>query len=167
MIRGMVDRLAARLQKSGNDPEGWIMLTRSYLTLGEKQKAEAAIASARTALAGDPIKLTQFNQALQSFKIGETANAAPATSAPAPASAPPTSDQTNEQIRSMVERLAERLKQDGSDIDGWIRLVRSYVVLGERDKARVAMGEARRAVGSDAGKRQRLDDFVKTMGLDG
>ena len=167
-IRGMVDRLAARLQKSGNDPEGWIMLTRSYLTLGEKQKAEAAVASARAALAGDPIKLAQFNQALEHFKIDETANSAP--SAPAPASVPAetrTPDQNNEMIRGMVARLAERLKQDGSDLDGWIRLVRSYVVLGERDKAIAAVDEARRAVGGDAAKRQRFDDFVKTLGLDG
>ncbi len=70
-------------------------------------------------------------------------------------------------IRGMVARLAERLKQDGSDLDGWIRLVRSYVVLGERDKAIAAVDEARRAVGGDAAKRQRFDDFVKTLGLDG
>src|SRR6266536_2698478 len=27
-------------------------------------------------------------------------------------------------IRGMVERLAARLRQDGSDVDGWVRLVR-------------------------------------------
>ena len=38
-------------------------------------------------------------------------------------------------IRAMVARLADKLKQDGSDLDGWQRLLRAYVVLGERDKA--------------------------------
>ena len=39
-------------------------------------------------------------------------------------------------VRGMVERLAQRLKQDGSDVDGWLRLVRAYTVLGEKDRAR-------------------------------
>jgi cytochrome c-type biogenesis protein CcmH len=168
-IAGMVAQLAERLKKSGSNPDGWIMLTRSYLTLGEKDKATAAIASARAALAGDPAKLAQFNSALKQFKIDETAAAAPAMSAPAaaPAEAPAPDEQTDKMIRGMVTRLAERLKQDGSDVDGWMRLVRSYVVLGERDKAMGAVADARRAVGSDADKLRRLDDFIKTLGLNG
>jgi cytochrome c-type biogenesis protein CcmH len=69
-------------------------------------------------------------------------------------------------IRGMVSRLAERLKQDGSDLDGWMRLVRSYVVLGERDKAIAAAADARRIIGNDADKRQRFDEFVKSLGLE-
>ena len=30
-------------------------------------------------------------------------------------------------VRGMVERLAERLKRDGSDLEGWLRLVRAYI----------------------------------------
>jgi len=41
-------------------------------------------------------------------------------------------------IRSMVQRLADRLQIDGSDVAGWLRLVRAYVVLGDRDKAKNA-----------------------------
>ena len=70
-------------------------------------------------------------------------------------------------IRGMVSRLADRLKQDGSDFDGWMRLVRSYVVLGERDKAIAAAVDARRIIGNDASKRQRFDEFVKSLGLEG
>ncbi|MGB7616345.1 MAG: c-type cytochrome biogenesis protein CcmI, partial [Pseudolabrys sp.] len=76
-------------------------------------------------------------------------------------------DQTNEMIRGMVARLADRLKRDGSDFDGWLQLMRSYVVLGERDKAIRAAADARQAIGSDADKRRRFDDFVKSLGLDG
>ena len=39
-------------------------------------------------------------------------------------------------IRAMVERLATRLHENGSDVDGWLRLMRAYMVLGDRDKAR-------------------------------
>jgi cytochrome c-type biogenesis protein CcmH len=42
MIRGMVDRLAARLEQNPNDKEGWARLARAYDVLGEKEKAQAA-----------------------------------------------------------------------------------------------------------------------------
>ena len=32
----------------------------------------------------------------------------------------------------MVDRLATRLKQDGNDVEGWLRLVRAYKVLGDQ-----------------------------------
>jgi cytochrome c-type biogenesis protein CcmH len=169
-IRGMVDRLAARLKQSGSDPEGWLMLIRSYLTLGEKEKTTETINSARSALAGDAAKLQLFNEALRRFKVEEPTGATPAaTTAPPPAASVEASspDQTNEMVRSMVARLAERLKQDGSDVDGWMRLVRSYVVLGERDKALTAVADARQAFGTDTDKRNRFDAFVKSLGLEG
>jgi cytochrome c-type biogenesis protein CcmH len=75
-------------------------------------------------------------------------------------------EQRSEMIRGMVARLAERLQHDGSDLDGWLRLVRSYAVLGEREKALNAAGDARRAVAPDADKVHRVDELVKGLGLD-
>jgi cytochrome c-type biogenesis protein CcmH len=83
------------------------------------------------------------------------------------ASADLSPDQRNTMIRGMVERLAERLNRDGSDVEGWLRLVRSYMVLGEPDKARAAVADARRALAGDPGKLQRLDDLAKGLGLEG
>ena len=72
-----------------------------------------------------------------------------------------------EMVRGMVARLADRLKQDGSDVDGWLRLARAYLVLGERDKANAAVGEARRALASDPDKVRRVDEFARDSGLSG
>jgi len=166
----MVDRLAERLKKSGSDPDGWTMLIRSYLTLGDKDKAASAIKDARAALADDPAKLEFFNGALRRFKIDDAANGAPETAAPPAASRPvpdQASSQTDEMVRGMVSKLAERLKRDGSDIDGWMRLVRSYVVLGEREKAQNAAAAARASIGSDSDKRRRFDEFVKSLDVGG
>jgi cytochrome c-type biogenesis protein CcmH len=66
-----------------------------------------------------------------------------------------------------VSRLADRLKDDGSDVDGWIRLVRSYVVMGEADKARTAAKDARAALKTDADKLRKLNAGVKDLGLEG
>lgn len=70
-------------------------------------------------------------------------------------------------IKGMVERLAEQLGKDGSDIEGWLRLVRSYMVLGERERALAAAGEARRALAAEPDKLRRIDELVKGLGLDG
>lgn len=70
-------------------------------------------------------------------------------------------------IKSMVERLAARLDKDGSDLEGWLRLVRSYMVLGEHDRALTAAGQARRAFAGDPDKLKRIDDLVKGLGLGG
>ena len=70
-------------------------------------------------------------------------------------------------IRTMVERLAQRLTQDGSDVDGWLRLIRSYVVLGERDKALSAAARARQALAGADDKVRRIDALVKGLGLEG
>jgi cytochrome c-type biogenesis protein CcmH len=78
-----------------------------------------------------------------------------------------TPDQQMGMIRSMVTRLADRLQRDGSDIDGWLRLVRAYMVLGDRDKAVGAVGEARRALASEPEKLQKIDELVKGLGLEG
>lgn len=72
-----------------------------------------------------------------------------------------------EMVRGMVARLAERLKQDGSDVEAWLRLVRAYVVLGERDKASEAVSNARQALAKDPDKVRRIEDFAKSVGLSG
>ena len=52
----------------------------------------------------------------------------------------------------MVARLADRLKKDGSDVQGWLQLVRSYRVLGQNDKMQAAIADARRALANDPDK---------------
>ena len=49
MIRGMVERLAARLEQNPGDKEGWTRLARAYEVLGEADKAQAARARATAA----------------------------------------------------------------------------------------------------------------------
>jgi cytochrome c-type biogenesis protein CcmH len=70
-------------------------------------------------------------------------------------------EQRKRVIEGMVERLSERLHRDGCDVEGWLRLVRSYMVLGEADKARAAAADARRALAGDPNKVRRLDDLAK------
>jgi cytochrome c-type biogenesis protein CcmH len=70
-------------------------------------------------------------------------------------------------IRGMVDRLATRLKQNGDDVEGWLRLVRAYMVMGDREKARNAQSDARQAVANDADRLRELNEGLKKLGLDG
>jgi cytochrome c-type biogenesis protein CcmH len=76
-------------------------------------------------------------------------------------------EQRDTMVRGMVARLAERLKQDGGDVEGWLRLLRAYMVLGDKDQARAAAEDARRALASDPEKLRRIDDLIKGLGLEG
>jgi cytochrome c-type biogenesis protein CcmH len=70
-------------------------------------------------------------------------------------------------IRGMVERLASRLKENGDDVEGWLKLVRAYSVLGDQDKAKTAIIDARQAVANDAERLRQLNEGLKTLGFDG
>lgn len=101
------------------------------------------------------------------------APSAPAAGQPGPSAADvAAAGQMNEQdrgqmIRGMVARLAERLKENGDDVAGWQRLLRAYMVLGERDKAKGAADDARKALAADPDKLRQIDEMIKSMGLEG
>lgn len=100
-------------------------------------------------------------------------NAQAAQNAPGPrpddvaAAAQMKSGDRDQMIRGMVARLADKLKADGNDIEGWERLLRAYMVLGERDKAHNAATDARKALSSDPDKLHRLDEVIKGLGVEG
>jgi cytochrome c-type biogenesis protein CcmH len=70
-------------------------------------------------------------------------------------------------IRSMVDGLAARLAQNGQDLEGWLRLVRSYTVLHESDKARAALLDAKRNLAGDPNALARIDALARELGLEG
>ncbi len=165
-IRSMVDRLAARLKQDGSDLNGWVQLVRSYKVLGEPDKASAAAADARQALAGDPEKLRQLNAALQQLEDNAAAPPAPSPHGTAPAAAGAAPDHPQGvSMEDMVARLAERLKASGSNPEGWLMLVRSYETMGEKDKVKAAIGDARHALADDPGKLEAFNSALKHFNI--
>ncbi|MDB5643855.1 MAG: cycH [Hyphomicrobiales bacterium] len=86
---------------------------------------------------------------------GETADAVRAM---------PSAEQ-REMIRGMVDSLAARLDADGSDVEGWLRLLRSYKVLQENDLAKAALTKARTALGADPEGLSRVNALADELGL--
>lgn len=61
MIDGMVAGLAAKLEENPNNPDGWIMLVRSYAVLGEAAKARKYFTDATQHFAGNQTVLARLN----------------------------------------------------------------------------------------------------------
>ena len=183
-IEAMVARLAERLKTNGSDVPGWIQLVRSYRVLGRAEKVNAAIADAHAALASDQEALQRLDRGLQGLEAeaapgvpgAGAAIAAPSALGIAPPG--PTTSQVaaaaqmapaerNSMIESMVARLAQRMAENGSDVDGWLRLIRAYSVLGERDKALTAAANARGALAGNSDNLRRIGELTKELGLEG
>jgi len=65
-------------------------------------------------------------------------------------------------IRSMVDRLAARMKKNPSDLEGWMKLGRSYKVLGEYDKAALAYEKAMALAPNDPKIRELYQEMRKS-----
>jgi len=68
-------------------------------------------------------------------------------------------------IENMVAGLADRLEADGSDLDGWLRLMRAYKVLGKSGEAKQAAASARENFRDNPNALQRIDNAARQLGL--
>jgi cytochrome c-type biogenesis protein CcmH len=68
-------------------------------------------------------------------------------------------------IREMVDGLANRLEQSPRDADGWIKLIRSRIVLGESKLAKQALARGLNVFADDAGERDRIAAAAQQLGL--
>lgn len=66
-------------------------------------------------------------------------------------------------IQSMVAGLAERLKDDPSDKEGWLRLIRAYNVLGKKEDALSAINQAKKTHTEDSSFISSLSKIQKTI----
>jgi cytochrome c-type biogenesis protein CcmH len=100
---------------------------------------------------------------------GATAVASAAIPGPTPeqlaaaSSIPPS--QQDQMAQQMVERLANRLKQNPKDAEGWIRLMRSRMVLGQADRASEALRSGLAAFAGDSSAQTRLRSAAAELGV--
>ncbi len=84
---------------------------------------------------------------------------------PAPAPVVPTADQ-QAMIEGMVQKLADELKQNPQNAEGWIRLIRSFQVLQQPDKAKAALGDALNAFANDLDSQAKIRAAAKELGVE-
>ena len=133
-LEGLVVELKNRLAEDPNPPaDGYVLLARSYLRLGRVEDGLAAYNVAIDLSQGDENIVAERQRVLQMLQ--ERA-AAPAIDPEARARIEAmTPDEQAVMIEGMVEGLAVRLEQDPNDIEGWLRLIRARVVMGDMAQA--------------------------------
>src|SRR5580700_3525117 len=146
-----------------------------YLGLAAEQDGKAAEAARiwRELIAKAPpdapwltVVREQLSRVDPAAAVVPPGTAAPGPGAPGPrpddiaAASQMTDQQRSQMINGMVNQLATRLHENGSDLDGWLRLLRAYKVLGEGAKAKAAVAEARAALMSEPDKLRRLDAAI-------
>jgi cytochrome c-type biogenesis protein CcmH len=80
--------------------------------------------------------------------------------AASPAGGPPPD---REAILGMVQGLADRLDAQGGTADEWTRLLRSYAVLGQTDKAKDTLSKARKALAGNQSAVQQVDAMAQNL----
>jgi cytochrome c-type biogenesis protein CcmH len=151
----MIERLTARLETTPEDIEGWRMLGWSYFRTARYEQAATAYARAveldpkSTELKGSyeeaKSKASESDnlKTISSLQNEVTGNGGDGLSVDkvtkSESMPPPVHDAV---IRSMVDGLADRLESSPRDVEGWTLLMRSRVVLGEREAAATAFREA-------------------------
>jgi len=151
----MIERLAARLETTPDDIEGWRMLGWSSFHTARYQQAASAYAKA-VELDPNSAELKRSYEDAKAKAAGsgnsEIASSLPNEAVGTNASAPSAENTTQSEpvpppahdamVRSMVDGLADRLKDSSRDVEGWTLLMRSRVVLGEREVAATTFRKA-------------------------
>ena len=70
-------------------------------------------------------------------------------------------------IRGMVDKLAGELKANPRDADGWMRLMRARMILGETDKAAAAYRDAKVAFANSPSDLDALQKAAQSLGIPG
>lgn len=165
VVDGMIAKLADRLDKNPTDRDGWAMMIRSLLVKGDKASADEALAKALEVFRGDAVTIAGLKGINVTSSTGAIATAPPISEADSAAVlSMPEADQ-QAMIKGMVERLAARLEKDPNDSDGWVRLMRAYMVMQDRVNAKEAMVKALAAFAEDAPNRQKIEAAAVEIGM--
>ena len=172
-VSTMIERLVTRLETSPEDVRGWRMLGWSYFHTGRYEQAATAYARA---VALDP----NSAELKVSYEEAKAKAAETASSLQTPAAdrggddlhvakvtksetTPP--HESDAAIRSMVDGLAGRLENSPRDLEGWLRLMRSRVVLGETEVAATALRKALEVFKDDTAASGRIAAAAIELGL--
>lgn len=154
MIRGMVDGLAAKLEENPMDFQGWTRLIRARTVMGDMDQAQAELDKAMEIFARAPVPKAELTRLAGELGLNAPSvegtrtgtEAAPGPSAADVAAAQEMSDEDRQaMIEGMVGGLAARLEENPNDLEGWMRLVRSYNVLDRPQDALAALEKAGKA----------------------
>lgn len=154
---------AERVAEDPTDFKGWMALVRQLTAEGDSEAAAQALERARSHFAGAPFVLQKFAELERELGLDLlAADARGPTREDMAAAAEMTQEERDDMVAGMVAGLAARLEEQPNDLDGWVMLVRSYSVMGEKEKARAAYETALTHFDND----QRAKDILRELSED-
>ncbi len=167
-VNTMIERLAARLETTPGDIEGWRTLGWSYFHTARYEQAANAFAKA-VELDPSSAELKRSYEEAKAKASGSDEPAGKGGDGPSvektnTSEAMPPREQ-DAAIRSMVDGLANRLERSPRDVEGWTRLMRSRVVLGEREVAATAFRKALEVFKDDSAASGKITAAAIELGL--
>lgn len=140
-LEELVVELRARLAADPAPPaDGYVLLARSYLRLGDVENALSAYETALEISNNAEVILTERDRVVEML---EARSAAPQIDPETRAQIESMSaEQQMAMINNMVDGLAVRLAEDPNDFEGWMRLLRARTVMGDLDQARADLEKA-------------------------
>jgi len=144
MIRGMVDKLQARMDADGSDVQGWLRLAQSRMVLGEPDRARETYQKALALHPDDPALLKGYAALL----IGP---------APAGADLPQVGDQAKELLTKAV-----KLQPDDPEI-WWFLGIRALQD-GHKDEARSAWEKVLAGIDPSRPEYQDIKNRIDSLG---
>jgi cytochrome c-type biogenesis protein CcmH len=140
------------------------------IALGQEGNKEAAIAAWESLLKGADPTAAWVRAARQ--ELGRLTGSEPAgTELPGPsqediaAARDMSSNDQQAMIRNMVSGLAERLETEGGSVEEWSRLIRAYMVMGDKQEAQKALADAQAAFAESPADLSRIKDMASQLGL--
>jgi cytochrome c-type biogenesis protein CcmH len=157
-VNTMIERLAVRLETTPGDVRGWRMLGWSYFNTGQYEQAASAYARA--------VRLDPDSAELKlAYEEAKAKASGPRVAENSQSAATPPREQ-DAAIRAMVDGLAHRLESAPRDVEGWTRLMRSRVVLGERDVAATTLRKALEVFKDDPAASSKITAAAVELGLE-
>lgn len=147
-----------------NEPKARFLLASGLAQEGKIAEAAKGWRTLKAALPADSGWHEPVDRAIAEAEERLGAPAAKGPDADAVAAANEMSPQDRQQmIEGMVASLDEKLRANPDDLEGWQRLIRSYVVLGRADDAKAALGRA--LAGLEGDKKAQVSAFAAELGV--
>ncbi len=157
------------LRLDANNPRAEFYLALALEQGGKRAEAKAAF---EKLLAASPkqapwVPLVSQHIAANSGEVPAAAPAAPGnpTEAEVAAAQDMSAGDRMAMIRGMVESLDAKLKQDPKNFEGWMRLVRSYAMLKEPERAVGALKDGLATFPADGAEGKQLIAMARELGL--
>lgn len=152
------------LAQDPNEPKARFLLASGLAQEGKFAEAAAAWQEMKLALAADSPWHEPVDRAISEARARLEAPVAKGPNADDVTAAQEMTPQDRRQmIEGMVAGLDEKLRANPDDLEGWQRLIRSYVVLGRPDDAKAALGRA--LAGLEGDNRTKMSQFAADLGV--